>query len=43
MAEAYFCTLLHALPFYAAWTLFDMYRIDPHGFWRRILFRRAAL
>jgi hypothetical protein len=38
MVETYFCTLAYAAPFYAGWTLLDMYRIDPEYFWERITF-----
>jgi len=38
MVEVYIRTLAYAAPFFAAWTLLDMYRIDPDYFWERITF-----
>jgi len=37
MAELIFLTILCAVPVFAAWTLFDVYRIDREGFRPRIL------
>jgi hypothetical protein len=37
MAELTFFTLLCAVPVFAAWTSFDLYRIDREGFRTRIL------
>ncbi len=37
MGETYLSTLVYAAPFYTAWTLLDVYRIN-RDFWKRVTF-----